>query len=189
MIGIIQRSINAFEKQINATNMAYAFIAKNYTSSGAYVYTDDDNKNIHLCKAYLPEPEKIDNNAKLCSVKMKNEPERLETITLRNGTTRQIRIPASSYPEKISDINNWMVHECSHFYDIGMLGAGSDKRGLYDLYVKDLNTNKNIGPYHASACKDIASLNPHAALCNADNFALFIAEKAKYDDDDSYSYF
>ena len=183
VIGITERSIDAFEKQIDATNMRHGFNAKSFTGAGAYVYTDDDLKNIHLCKGHIYEPEKIDNNTRLIEIKTTVTPE--EEKVVGGSTIRLGSITSTSY----HDTKALMAHECSHFHDIGLLGVGSEKRGLYDLYVMDTSLNKKYGPYVDDGCNHMGKVNSYAMLCNADNYTNFIVGTVRYDDDDTYNYF
>jgi len=181
VIGITERSINAFEKQIDVSNMMHGFSGKDFVNASAYVRSDEDMKNIHLCLSFMPEPESIDNNAK-------RNISKIEIIKEERGNNG-VRFTTTTSREYRSHGDKTMAHECSHFYDIGLLGVGADKRGLYDLYVKDTTTNKIYGPYEHENCMEMGRFNPSATLCNADNYANFIVGKERFDDEDTYNYF
>ncbi|UZW60197.1 M35 family metallo-endopeptidase [Lysobacter enzymogenes] len=61
---------------------------------------------------------------------------------------------------------NTVLHECSHFADMG---------GLKDLSYTDA-AGATVGPYGITHCVKMAQQFPSAALLNADNFSYFMTD-------------
>jgi hypothetical protein len=72
----------------------------------------------------------------------------------------------NSVPLNWNNVVNTLLHECSHFTDMG---------GLKDLSYTD-STGANVGPYGVGDCVKMAQQFPSAALLNADNFSFFMTD-------------
>jgi len=94
ILKIIDKSIAAFEKDIVTENVLTSYIAENFETNGAYVYsTDTAKKHIHLGHAFL------------------------ENRNINNSATLAASTGSASAPFS----RTVMSHECSHFSDIGGL--------------------------------------------------------------------